>query len=206
MRRNVDIDHMALAALGAIGVGWFLLTTLLVNIGMWQESVRFYDVWTVIEDPVGRLSGLNHAHALATLGFGVVCAAAVLAPTISILYRRNDAWLAYLMPFALMTTSCAVLYAKSSSSYFPADAAAHSVSALLARIANAAVSRAGDTVASHISIGAGAYVAMLCSIFLALRGLMKLRTTTVQARTAASTDEDLAARRQRDPGARQIEP
>jgi len=35
---------------------------------------------------------------------------------------------------------------------------------------------------------------------------MKLRSATLQARTAASTDEDLAARRQRDPGARQIEP
>jgi hypothetical protein len=206
MQRDVNIDHAALAALGAIVVGWFLMTALVVNFGLWQESIRFYDVWAVIQDPGGRLSGINRSHALTTLGFGLVCAAAVLAPAISIFYKRNDAWLTYLIPFVVMTVSCAVLYTKSSTSYFPTDPDTHSVSAFLARIAQAAVTRAGDTVASHISIGAGAYVAMLCSCFLALRGLSILRAAATRADAVASGIEGLATRRQRNASTRQIEP
>jgi hypothetical protein len=206
MQRKVDVDHAALATLGAIGVGWFLMTTLVVNLGLWQQSIRFYDVWAVIQDPVGRLGGINRSHALTTLAFGLVCAAAVLAPAISILYKRKDAWLTYLIPFAVMTVSFAVLYAKSSTSYIPADPDTHSVSAFLARIAQAAVTRAGDTVASHISIGAGAYAAVLCSGFLALRGLSIMRAAATRAGAVETGGEDLAARRQRDAGTRQIEP
>jgi hypothetical protein len=199
-----NIDHAALAALGAIGVGWFLMTTFVVDFGLWQQGIRFYDVWAIIQDPAGRLSGINSSHALATFGFGLVCAAAIGVPAISIFYKRKDAGLAYLLPFIVMTVSCAVLYAKSSTSYFPADAGGHSVSALFARIAQGVAARAGDTVASRISIGAGAYVAMLCSFLLALRGVGMLRATA--RRAAAGGSENLAPPRQRDAGARQIEP
>jgi hypothetical protein len=203
MQRDVNIDHAALAALGAIAVGWFLMTTLVVNFGLWQESVRFYDVWAVIQDPGGRLSGINRSHPLTTLGFGLVCAAAILMPAISVLHKRNDAWLTYFLPFVVMTITCAVLYAKSSTTYFPADSDQHSLSAFVARIAQSAVTRAGDTVASRISIGAGAYVAALCSCFLAVRGLRKLAK---RPGAGASGAGELATRRQRDAGAGQIEP
>jgi hypothetical protein len=206
MQRDVNIDRVALAALGAIGVGWFLMTTLVVNFGLWQESIRFYDVWAVIQDPGGRLSGINRAHALTTLGFGLVCAAAILAPAISIFYQRKDAWLTYLVPFVVMAISCAVLYTKSSTSYFPTDRDSNSASAFLARIAQAAITRAGDTVASRISIGAGAYVAMFCSCFLALRGLSRLRVAATRADPVESGIEGLAPRRQRNASTRQIEP
>jgi hypothetical protein len=199
-----NIDHAALAALGAIGVGWFCMTTLVVNFGLWQQGIRFYDVWAVIQDPAGRLSGINNSHVLATLGFGLVCAAAVAVPAISIFYKRKDAWLTYLLPFTVMTVSCVVLYVKSSTSYFPTDADSHSVSALFARIAQRVATRAGDTVASRISIGAGAYVAMLCSCLLALRGMAMLRAAA--RRAAASGVPNLGPPRQPDAGARQIEP
>jgi len=199
-----SIDHAALTALSAIGVAWFGMTTLVVNFGLWQQGIRFYDLWAVIQDPGGRLSGINNSHALATFGFGLVCAAAVAAPAVAVFYRRKDAWLTYLFPFILMTVTCVVLYVKSSTSYFPADPASHSVSALFARIAQGVATRAGETVASHISIGAGAYVAMLSSCLLALRGLGRLRATGTRA--DARDVEKLAPPRQCDTGARQIEP
>jgi hypothetical protein len=199
-----NIDQVALAALGAIGVAWFLMTTLVVNFGLWQQGIRFYDIWSVIQDPAGRLSGINNSHALAAFGFGLVCAAAVAAPAISIFYKRKDAWLTYLLPFIVMAVSGVVLYVTSSTSYFPVDADSHSVSAFFARIAQGVATRAGDTVASRISIGAGAYVAMLCSCLLALRGLVMLRAAV--RRAGASGSENLEPPRQRDAGARQIEP
>jgi hypothetical protein len=179
MRRSeVPIDHAALAALGVIVIAWFLMATLVVDFGLWQQKIRFYDVWAVIQDPGGRLSGVNRPHLLTTLGFGIVCAAAVLAPAAAIFYQRKDAWLTYFIPFVVMTISCAVLYYKSSGSYFHADADAHSASAYLARVAQAVVTRTQDAVATRISIGAGAYVAMLCSCYLALRGLNSFRANT----------------------------
>jgi hypothetical protein len=203
MRRDVNIDHAALAALAAIGVGWFLMTTLVVNFGLWQESVRFYDVWAVIQDPGGRLTGINRSHPLTTFGFGVLCAAAILVPAISALRNRSDARLTYLAPFALMIITCAVLYAKSSTSYFPADSDPHSLSSFVARIAQGAVTRVGDTLASRLSIGAGAYVALACSCLLAGRGLQMFRR---HGGSDESGIAELATRRQRDASARQIEP
>jgi uncharacterized protein (DUF983 family) len=177
-RSDVPIDHAALVALGAIVIGWFLMATLVVDFGLWQQSIRFYDVWAVIQDPSGRLSGVDRPHALTTLGFGIVCVAAVLAPAAAIFYQRKDAWLTYLIPFVVMTISCAVLYNKSSGSYIHTDADAYSASAYLARMAQAVVTRTQGAVATRISIGAGAYVAMLGSCYLALRGFSRFRANT----------------------------
>ena len=199
------MDHAALAAVGAIGVGWFLMATLVVNFGPWQQSIHFYDVWAVIQDPGGRLSGVNRSHALTTLAFGILCAAAEFAPAISIIYKRKDAAFTYLIPFVVMTISGFTLYTKSSSTYFPSDSDTHSLSAFVAHIAQSAANRASDTVASHITIGAGAYVAMLCSCFLAVRGLSALRAAK-RAGSVADASENLAARRHEDARARQIEP
>jgi hypothetical protein len=199
---DIKIDHAALAAVGAIGVAWFLMATLVVNFGPWRQSIHFYDVWAVIQDPGGRLSGVNRSHAFATLGFGILCAAAVVTPAISLIYKRRDTAWTYLIPFMLMTVSGLALYAKTSSSYSPADSDSHSLSAFAAHIAQSAVNRASDTVASHISIGAGAYVGMLFSCFLALRGLSAWRA----AQRVGAAADDLAARRHDDARARQIEP
>jgi hypothetical protein len=196
---DMKVDRAALIALAAIAVGWFLMATLVVDFGLWQDRIRFYDVWAVIQDPGGRLSGITRAHRLTTLGFGLVCAAAILAPAVSIFYKRKVAWLTYLVPFVVMAISCAVLYARSSTSYIHTDSSGHSAGAFFARLAQAAVTRVGDTVATRISIGAGAYVAMLCSFFLALRGLKRPRRVDGE-------QEVLTPRRQRDASSRQIEP
>lgn len=199
------MDHAALAAVGAIAVAWFLMSTLVVNFGPWRRSIHFYDVWAVIQDPGGRLSGVNRAQALATLGFGILCAAAVFAPAISIIYKRKDAGWAYFIPFVLMSVSGLMLYSKTSGSYFPTDPDSHSLRAFVAHIANSAANHASDTVASHISIGAGAYVGMLCSSFLALRGLTAVRAAR-RVGAAGSSVEGLAARRHEDARTRQVEP
>jgi hypothetical protein len=203
---NVNVDRAALVALAAIIVGWFLMATLVVDFGLWQQSIRFYDVWSVIQDPAARLSGVGRAHALTTLGFALLCAAAVAAPAISVVRGRKELRLSYYIPFLVMAISGAVLYAKSSTTYIHADANAHSASALFARMAQVAVTRVGDTLAARLSIGLGAYVALFGSCVLAVRGWMSLRNAAIRPVADAGGAADLAARRQRDAGARQIEP
>lgn len=181
------------------------MATLVVNFGPWRQSIHFYDVWAVIQDPGGRLSGVNRSQALATVGFGILCAAALFAPAISIIYKRKDAGWAYLIPFVLMSVSALMLYTKTSGSYFPSDSDSHSLRAFVAHIANSAANHVSDTVASHIAISAGAYVGMLGSCFLALRGVGVLRAARRGAAVAAGA-AGLAARRHEDARTRQVEP
>jgi hypothetical protein len=177
MRRPAkNLDHAALIALCAVALGWFFMSTLVVDFGLWQESIRFYQVWALIRDPAGQLSGVNSAGTPAALVFGLVCAAAVLAPVICMRYRHPATLLTYLLPFVVMAVSGAVLYSQGSMNTVVADSGAHSASAFIARIAQAAISRASDAVATRVSVGAGAYLALLGSCFLMLRGLTKYRS------------------------------
>jgi hypothetical protein len=174
-RPAANLDQAALIALGAVAFGWFLMPTLVVDFGLWKKSVRFYQVWAVIQDPAGVLSGVNGAHTLVTLMFGAVCAAAVLAPIGAMRHRYPVALLTYLIPFVVMAVSGAVLYAQGSMNSAIADSGSHSASAYVARIAQAAIGRASDMAATRVSVGAGAYLALLGSCFLVLRGLIKYR-------------------------------
>jgi hypothetical protein len=179
MRRpEVNIDHAALVAMGVIAVSWFLIATLVVNFGLWQQSIRLYDVWVVIHEPAGRLNGLNRSDAFTTLGFGLVGAAAALAPLTPMFYRRKLAWLTDLVPCTLMAVSFAVLYTRTSTSSLHTDSNAHSVSAYLAHIAQGAATRASGLAATLISIGAGAYIAALGSCYLAIRGVSRFRAAS----------------------------
>ena len=207
-RTQTKIDQAAFVALSLIAVGWFLMTTLVVNFGLRQENIHFYDLLVVIRDPAGRLSGIDRAHPYLTLGCALVCAVAVVVPVTPMLYKTRAAWLTYLIPLALMVVAGAILYARTSSSYFHVDDGAPAVSAYLARLAARVATRAADMVATRISIGAGAYVALLASCWLGLRGVRRFRAATVVA--DAYTDDgggvDLMAQRQRNASARQIEP
>jgi hypothetical protein len=207
MRRSqTELDHTALAAIAAIGLGWFAMATLVVNLGLWQQSIHFYDLLAVVNDPAGRLTGINRAHPLMTLFFVLVCGAAVSAPLAPLFSTQRAAWLGYLVPFILMALSCAVLYTKTSASYFHADDTVPTVSTFLARVAQSAVARASDVVATHISIGAGAYIALLASGYLALRGVCRFRAASSLVTGASNDRADLAPGGHRDAGARQIEP
>jgi hypothetical protein len=178
-RTAAKLDHAALIALGTVAFGWFLMSTLVVDFGLWQKSVRFYQVWAVIQDPAGALSGVNGTRPLTTLVFGVLCAAALLAPLVGMLYRHPAASLTYLIPFVVMAVSGAVLYSQGSMNAVVADSGSHLASAYVARIAQAAIGRASAVVATRVSVGAGAYLALLGSCFLVLRGLSKCRSAAI---------------------------
>ena len=180
-RTDATLDSAALIALAAIALGWFAMSTLVVDFGVWQRAIRFYELWAVIQDPAGALSGARNAHTLTTLAFGVVCAAAVIVPLVCVRNRQPVALLTYLIPFIVMAVSGAVLYAQGSMNTVVADGNAHTASAFVARMAQAAIGRASAAVATRVSVGAGAYLALLGSCFLLLRGLISYRSAATSA-------------------------
>jgi hypothetical protein len=176
MRRvDLTLDIAAIVALVAVALGWFLMSTLVVDFGVWQKGIRFYQVWAVIQDPAGALSGVRDAHVLTTITFGVVCTLGVAIPPLCMHSRAPAAFLSYLIPFVIMAVSGAVLYAQGSINTVVADSSAHTASAYIAHIAQQALGRASEAVATRISMGAGAYLALLGCCFLAVRGLSKYR-------------------------------
>jgi hypothetical protein len=187
---ETNIDNAVLFAIGAIVVSWFVMATLVVDFGLWQQRIRFYDLWVFIQDPGAQLSGINRSHTLASLGFGCVCALAVLAPLTPMFCKHRVAWLTYLIPFTVMAVSFAVLYTKTSAGALHANDSAHSVNAYLARIAHGATTRLSGAVATRISIGAGAYIAILAGCYLALRGLSRFRAATAGDELAAASASD----------------
>jgi hypothetical protein len=195
-RTQTKIDQAALIAIGIIVVGWFLMTTFVVNFGLWQENIRFYDLLSVVRDPAGRFSSIDRSHPYLTLGFGLICAVAVLAPLAPLFYKTRAAWLTYLIPLALMAVGGAVLYAKTSGSHFHTADGVPAVSAYLARIAGRAADRMADIVATRISIGAGAYISFLASCWLALHGLRRFRAAAAAAVGNGNNSADFTAYRQ----------
>jgi hypothetical protein len=187
-RTDANLDIAGLMALAVVALGWFAMSTLVVDFGLWQRAIRFYEVWAVIQDPAGELTGARNAHVLTTLAFGVVCACALIVPLVCMWNRQPAALLTYLIPFIVTAVSGAVLYAQGSMNTVVANSDAHSTSAYLAHIAQAAIGRASTAVATRIAVGAGAYLAVLGSSFLLLRGLIRYRnaaTSEVEPRAQA---------------------
>jgi hypothetical protein len=198
-RSQIKFGYATLGAWAAIVIGWFLMPTLIVHLGPWQQSIRFYDLLAVINDPGGRLTGINRPHPLMTFGFALACCAALLAPAAPLFRKQRGAWLGCAAPLILMVSTCATLYAKTTASYLQADDGAASVSALLAHAAQGAVDRISAVVATHVTVGAGGYLAFLACAVLAVSGARRFRA-------AALYSMPLAPGGDRDAGARQIEP
>jgi hypothetical protein len=203
-RSQLELGHATLGAWAAIAVAWSLMPTLVVHLGPWQQSIRFYDLLAVINDPGGRLTGINRPQPLLTFGFSLACCAALLAPAAPLFSKQRGAWLGLFAPLILMTSTCATLYAKTSASYGQADDGAATVSALFAHAAQGAFGRISEVVATHISVGAGGYLAFLACAYLAFSGVRKFRAASRAAAEVYATP--LAPAGNRDAAARQIEP
>jgi len=176
------------------------------TVGPWQQSIHFYDVWACHPGSWWAFKRASIARiALATLAFGILCAAAVFAPADLDIYKRKDAAFTYLIPFVVKTVSGRAL-CQEFQQLCPQSLALNSLSAFVART----LPRVPPSCERHRGIATyrlrGAYVAMLCSCFLALRGLSALRTAKRVGAVANGRRKGLAARRHEDARARQIEP
>ena len=172
---TAQLEPAELIALGGVFVGWFAMNTLVTQLGSLQQNLHFYNVWTVLRDPARLATGLTGVDRAEAFAFGVVCVAALFAVLIPFRIRHKRAWLAYAAPLALMMVCAVVLYYATSGDLLADNGARGSTGSHVLEFANNLVNRATAAFARHISLGFGAYLSFLASMFLAWKGLGRYR-------------------------------
>lgn len=143
-------------AVGGVLIGWFFIDYLVVSLGSLRHGVRFFDMAAMIADPARLFLGVDGS--TQRLLFSLICLACLAAPLAAPqLSRKRVAWLAYLAPLALVVLCAALLYSRTSTEFFADDIARHG----------------GGLAAQRISPGAGAYLALIGSLFLGIRGVRR---------------------------------
>ena len=166
-------------ALVCVAVGWFFMNTLVASLGSLQHGVRFFDMSAIIADPTRLFFGVNAP--VHRILFGLICLACLLAPLAPhlelapYLQKRKSLWLCYALPLALMVVCGVLLYVRTSGEFFGDPGDPNSMTGSLMHFANNLVRRGSDMVSRHISVGLGAYLALLGSSVLASQGVRRFR-------------------------------
>jgi hypothetical protein len=168
-----QLETAAKFALLCIFLGWFMTDALVVTLGSLHHGVRFFDVSAVIADPTRLFFGIRAPYQ--RIFFSLLCILCLGAPALPYLRRERVAWLGYLAPLILMLICAALLYSRASNEFFGTSNEASAVGGDLMRFANKFAHQGSSSVARHISIGVGGYLAFVASVVLALRGLRHYR-------------------------------
>jgi hypothetical protein len=167
-------DALFWSCVGAILVGWFLLDTLHVSVGPIEHAVRFYDFAAIIARPVRLLTGVGR-HGLGSFSFALLCCASIGATLAPWFRRERHAALGAMAPLVLILACALLLYARSSGEVLMTSNDPTAISNDVFRFANDLLHRGGAVVARRVTIGAGAYLAFIGALVLALRGLAAWR-------------------------------
>jgi hypothetical protein len=125
----------------------------------------------IAANPIQLFSGIDHAHSYVSIAFGLLCLIAVFAPLAPLIWSARAARLATAIPFALMLICAVLIAARSPGDFFHAPPQATSLGGDLIRFANDVIGRGATVVTKRISVGTGAYLALIGSAFLAIQGL-----------------------------------
>jgi hypothetical protein len=169
------LDPLTWLALLCIFIGWFFLDTLVVSAGPWRRGAHFYELAAIIANPTRLFFGTDRAQLAGVIAFGLFCLAVLCLPLAPFLSRVREAWLAYLVPLALMLVCGAWLYARTSGDFFTAAPDAGTFTSDAVRFANDLFHRASQPVARHVSVGAGSYIALIGCLFLGGYGIRRYR-------------------------------
>jgi hypothetical protein len=181
----LELESSSKLALVIVAMGWFFMNTLVASLGSFQLGVRFFDMSAVIGDPTRLFFGVNAP--FQRIFFGLICLAclvAPLAPHLEVaptplepipLEKGKSLWLCYAVPLVLMLVCGVLLYLRTSGDFFADPGDPNSMTGSLMHFANGLVRRGSDMVSRHISVGAGAYLALLGSSVLASQGVRRFR-------------------------------
>jgi len=158
-------------ALTTIAISWFWMATLVSHFGPAQQVMHFYDLGTVLRDPMWLVHGIARWHTVEAFAFGALSTAVLLTPLLTHRLGTRSSWLLYAAPLAFMLMCAGLLYLKTSGPYVAASADTGAVGAFLAQLANNVIGKAADTIAKHISIGAGGYLSFLGAAYLTFSGV-----------------------------------
>jgi hypothetical protein len=176
--RQVD-RHIWIAVICLV-VGWFFMATVVTTLGPVKQKYHFFDMLTVMLNPSWLLYGMGSSHPLEAIAFGLLNLGVLLLPLVPFIVKKRSAWLLCAAPLVLMLVCGFELYAKTSGPYFEATQRAGSFAQALVRFGNSVAVGAGNVAARHISVGLGAYLALLASLFLAMRGLRTFRLAAAE--------------------------
>jgi hypothetical protein len=169
------VDRQTWIALICLVVGWFFMSTVVTTLGPVKQKYHFFDMLTVMLNPAWLLYGMGSSHPLEAIAFGLLDLAVLVLPLVPFIVQKRSAWLLCATPLALMVLCGIELYEKTAGPYFEATRQAGSWSQALVHFGNGVAAGAGNLAARHISAGLGAYVALLSSSYLAVRGLRAFR-------------------------------
>jgi hypothetical protein len=170
-RESARIPAFTVLAILCIVIGWFFLDTLIVALGPLRHGVRFFNIGPVIADSSRLFFGDEIAPR--SLSFAAICIIAVLAPLAAHVRTNRLAWFAYLGPLILIVICAAMLYSKGSADFLAPPSNAGNLQSELTRVANGLLNRGAGVVAKRVTVGAGAYLALLGSVVLAAQGIRR---------------------------------
>ena len=176
LKARYRLDAASALAMICIFMGWFVLDTLRVTVGPLIHRVRFYDMAAIISNPVQVFAGIDGAHAYYAVPFGLLCLAAILGPLLPRIWRNRTAWLASLTPLSLIMFCALLLVVRASGDFLSTTNDQGVVASGVLRLANGLLRRGGDIATRRLSIAAGAYLALIGSAFLAVRGVQRYRS------------------------------
>lgn len=163
-----------LIAMTALLVGWFFLNTVWVQMSQqYGVGMSFWKILGVINTPGGLMTGLGGADGSAGL-YGFFCLVALAAPLAAYFWNDRRAHLGGLLPLLFMVLVGWMIYKGVSDGMRHAQGVAGMLgSAETGRMMENMGSEMLSAALRSISMGAGVYVAVLASLFLAARGLIK---------------------------------
>lgn len=173
------LDWTVLVAVACLACSWFLMNSLITDLGFLQIQFRFYNVLTLMHAPRTVLTGPGGDSArFDALIFGTLCAAAILAALAPLFSQRRSAWLGCVAPFALMALVGAVLYHTLSQDLIADSGSFGDRGSQIIRFANSLADKVGSVVTRQVHVGAGGYLALASSAVLAVKGLRNYYDST----------------------------
>lgn len=163
-----------MVAMAALLAGWFFLNTIAIQMSaQYGVGLSFWKILGVINSPSGMMNGLQGAGGSSGM-YGVMCVVALVAPLAPQFWNDKRAHLGGLLPLLFMLVVALMIYLGISDSLKQAQGAASFLGGeQAARMAESMSSMMLREAMKAISIGAGGYVALLASLYLAGRGAMK---------------------------------
>ena len=166
------LDWAVLLPVACVACGWFLMASLITDLGAMQLQFRFYNVLTLVHSPGSIATGAYGDRAtLDAWLFGTLCLLAVLASLAPLVSRRKVAWLGCVAPFALMVLCGAILYHGFSQDLIADNGSLGATGSRFIHFANELAGKVGTAVTRRIHVGAGGYLSLAASAFLAVKGL-----------------------------------
>ena len=168
------VNPLVLSAVAGIFMGWFVLDTLVIQIGPVRHTLRFFEMLAAILDPAHVLMGLDSGHTGSSIVFGLVCATLLLACLARSLPPQRLGPMVLSAPLALMLFSAVLLYARMPGDLFANPGSSTPLVSDLVRLANDVFNR-GAAAITRVSAGAGLWLAALSSVVLAWLGFRESR-------------------------------